>query len=313
MAVVAITSASFNKNEALRQYATTKFTGNDVRFADVSTPPSLASLAVFLADADAVICGRETLDATLLARLPKLRAVAVYGVGHDNIDSNALAHRGIPLLVRKGVNKVATAEHAVGLMLAVLRRIAASSALMHQGVWEKDGGTQLSGKTVAIIGCGQVGSEVARLLAAFGCKLLLNDLEDRAALAAATGGEQATFKECLQKADIVTMHVPLSKATRAMVRAPELKAMRPSAVVINTSRGGVVDEAALADALKAGVIQGAGLDVYSEEPLRGSPLQGLQNLVMTPHTAGNAQEAVAAMGQAAVDDLAAFLKQMSDI
>ena len=308
MATVAITSASFLKNDALRQYAAAKLAGHDLRFDDTSTPTSLASLAVFLADADAVIFGRETLDATLLARLPKLKAVAIYGVGHDNVDSNALALRGIPLLVRKGVNKVATAEHTLGLMLAVMRRIAATNTQLHQGIWDKNGGSQLSGKTVGIVGVGQVGAEVARLLAAFGCKLLLNDLEDRAALYAATGGEQATFKECLQKADILTMHVPLTKATRAMVGAPELRAMRPSAVVINTSRGGVVDETALAAAIKAGTIAGAGLDVFSEEPLKSSPLQGLQNVVMTPHTAGNAKEAVSAMGQAAVDDLAAFLK-----
>ncbi len=309
MAIVAITSTSFLKNDALRRYASERFAGHDLRFGDPTTPPSLASLAVFLADVDAVIIGRETIDTTLLARLPKLRAVAMYGVGYDNVDTNALAHRGIPLLVRRGVNRVATAEHTIGLMLNVLRRITTTNALLHQGIWDKNGGVQLSGRTVGIVGCGNVGAELARLLAAFGCRLLLTDIEDKAGLAAATGGEQVPFKETLQKADILTMHVPLTRATRGMVGAAELSAMRPTAVVVNTSRGGVVDEAALAAAVKDGTIAGAALDVFSEEPLIRSPLMGLPNVVLTPHTAGNAVEAVQAMGQAAVDDLAAFLKE----
>lgn len=256
-------------------------------------------LAVFLTGKDAALIGRETIDDALLAKLPQLRAVSVYGVGFDNIDDAACATRGVALLVAPGVNAAAVAEHTIGLMLAVLRNIARNDRYLHDGIWNKDGGRMLTGKTVGIIGCGAVGSRVGALLRAFSCPLVLNDIADKADLAAEWGACRMSLQETVQSADIITVHVPLTRLTRSLFDDALISLMKPGAVLINTSRGPVVSIPALKKALKSGQLAGAGLDVFESEPIVDKDLFALPGLVGTPHTAGNALEAVEAMTDAA--------------
>jgi D-3-phosphoglycerate dehydrogenase len=308
MARISIIAASFCKSATLRDYARARLAGHELAFADGRTLAG-EELVGALADADAAVVGRELIDDAVLTQAPRLKALSLYGVGFDNIDVAACAARGVDFLVRHGVNAEAVAEHTIGLMLASLRNIAYTDRLLHQGQWLKDGGRQLSGSTVAVIGCGHVGSRVARLLTAFRCRLLLNDIRDVSALARETGGNSADFKQCLESADIVTVHVPLTARTAGLFDADTLARMRPGSVLVNTSRGAVVVLDALRNALKNGPLGGAALDVFEVEPLTDPRLYAEPRLVGTPHIAGNAREAVEAMGHAAVDMLLACLSR----
>lgn len=308
MARISIIAASFCKSAVLRDYACAALAGHDLAFADGRTLAG-EELVSALADADAAVVGRERIDDAVLAQTPRLKALSLYGVGFDNIDVTACTARAVELLVRHGVNAEAVAEHTIGLMLASVRNIAYTDRLLHQGQWLKDGGRQLSGSTVAVVGCGHVGARVARLLTAFRCRLLLNDIRDVSALAQEIGGKLADFKQCLESADIVTVHVPLTARTAGLFDAGTLARMRPGSVLVNTSRGAVVVLDALKKALENGPLGGAALDVFEVEPLTDPRLYGEPRLVGTPHIAGNAREAVEAMGRAAVDMLLACLSR----
>jgi D-3-phosphoglycerate dehydrogenase len=314
MAVIAVTSVSFCRNDELRRRAEatlgTTGLGHDVRFVgapDGHTTLAGPALLAALDGADAAIIGREAITDDLLAQRPQLRAIALYGVGYDNVDLAACQRHGVAFLHAAGVNAQAVAEHTAGLMLAALRQIAANDRLLKAGTWRKAGGHQLSGRTVAVVGCGHCGSAVARLLKAFGCPLLLVDVVPKPDLARATGGREISFADALPLADVITLHVPLTPATRHMINAETLSRMRPGSVLVNTSRGAVIDEQALRLALANGPLGHAALDVFESEPMLDQTLVGLANVVATPHTAGNAREAVLAMGQAALDKLAAYL------
>lgn len=305
MSKIGVTSATICARADLRAIVDATFGGDhDVTYL----PAGTADLPTFLADKDAALIGRELVAEDLLGRAPKLKAISVYGVGFDNVDMAACRSRSVAVLVAPGVNADAVAEHTIGLMLAVMRNIAANDRHIHDGRWNKDGGRTLTGKTVAIIGAGAVGTRVGRLLRAFSCQVVLNDILAKADLAKELGGCELGFEAALQHADIVTAHVPLTVATRGMFGREAFQIMKPGGVLINTSRGAVVSQKALKDALRAGQLKGAGLDVFENEPIVDTELFSLPGVVGTPHTAGNAQEAVEAMTRAAAGKLLDFLK-----
>ena len=306
---IAVTATSFCKRDDLKALARQTFAGDDLIFTDPLVPLVGQALIDFTRGSDALIVGRELIDAAYLDAVPSVRHISVYGVGSDNIDSEVCRSRNVAVLVAAGVNAASAAEHTVGLMLAVCRNIALSSARLRQGHWVKDGGVQLSGRKVAVVGCGHIGSRVARLLQGFSCQLLLVDILDKSALAAEVSGRLCDYQTALRQADIVTFHVPLTPATEKMLSSTQIEWMPPGAIVINASRGRVICEQDLKEALKSGRLRGAGLDVFCHEPLTDAGLYQLENLVATPHTAGNAAEAVQAMGQAAIMELAAQLNR----
>ena len=287
---------------------THELTNHELRFAD-GVELSGFELLEFLSDADAAIIGRESITDVVLQNSPSLRALSLYGVGHDNVDLIACQRQNIKLLVRSGVNAAAVAEHTIGLMLATMRNIAYTDRLLHQGIWLKNGGRQLTGSTVAIIGCGHVGSAVARLLQAFNCKVLLNDIRDVSYLAQNFRATIANFKTCVESADVITVHVPLTEQTRGMFNSEIFSQMRPNSILINTSRGGIVILEDLKKSILNGHLNGAGLDVFETEPLTDPEIYSLERLVTTPHIAGNSKEAVLSMGMAAVDLLRDYLLQ----
>lgn len=301
---IVVTAVSFCKNAELRQLATEAFTGHTVTFA-AGEGPLLAgdALVASLAEADLAIVGRETINDAILVRIPRLKAISLYGVGFDNIDVEACRRRGVAFEVAHGVNALAVAEHTIGLMLAVLRNIARNDRMLRQGVWNKDGGRTLGGRTVAVVGCGAVGSQVARLLRAFGSKIILVDVVCKTELAATLDAREASLSEALQNADVVTLHVPLDPSTEHMMNTATLSQMRQGSILVNTSRGSVVSLDALKASLTSGHLAGAALDVFEAEPLADPSLAALPTIVCTPHTAGNAAEAVLAMGLAATGRL----------
>jgi D-3-phosphoglycerate dehydrogenase len=258
-------------------------------------------LVEFLDGAEAAIIGTEALSEDVIAQLPGLRFVAKYGVGLDSLDLEAMQRRGIELGWTGGVNRRAVAELVLGMMLGLARNIFRTGHDLKAGSWNKSGGEQLSGKVVGIIGCGHVGTELLRILQPFGCRLLIHDILDKSLVCGAWGAEQVSLDTLLKESDFVSLHVPLTPATRNLVDSSFLAKMKSTAVLINTSRGAVVDQNALKSALSGGVIAGAGVDVFAVEPCEDRDLIQLENFWGTPHIGGNANEAVMAMGEAAIE------------
>lgn len=260
-------------------------------------------LAAFLAGCGAAIVGLERIDAALLDRCPSLSVISKFGVGLDSIDLASCAARGVAVLSTPGVNALAVAELTLGLALALSRRIALGTHLLKRGLWVKNGGVQLLGKTVGVVGLGHVGKQTAALFRSLGCPVVGHDVLDLRAYCADHQIAFAGLHEVLAQSDVVSLHVPLTPATRGLIGAAELARMKPTALLLNTSRGGVVEEAALATALERGELAGAACDVFAEEPTANARLLALESFIATPHVGGNSREAIRAVGTAAIHNL----------
>jgi phosphoglycerate dehydrogenase-like enzyme len=248
----------------------------------------------------------------MLQRAPKLRFIQKWGTGYEKIDTHAAARHGIGVAITAGANADTVAEHAIALMLAVMRRIVVADAAVRAGRWIpselRPVTRRLFGRTVGIVGFGNIGRAVARQLRGFEATILYykrgGPVDDEAGL----GATYAALDELLSRSDIVSLHCPGGAANRRMIDRPRLAAMKPGAVLVNVARGELVAEEDLVDALASGHLAGAGLDVFAEEPLPpGSPLRELPNVVLTPHSAGSPMEDVAIMARHAFGNIEAFL------
>ena len=248
-----------------------------------------------LAGAHALIVRSETrVTADLLARAPNLRVVARAGTGVDTIDVHAATRRGIAVMNAPGANTVSAGEHAMGLLLALVRRIPEAAAAMRQGEWDRKRfeGTELRGKTIGVVGLGRIGGHVAQLARAFGMHVVAHDPYLLPERAADLQVRLLALDDLLRTADVVTLHVALTDETRHLINAERLRLMKPTAVLINTARGELVDDAALAAAVREKRIGGAAIDVFAVEPLPAdSPLRGLDRVLLTPHLAASTAEA----------------------
>ncbi len=274
--------------------------------------PSRESLTSALAEADALLVRSATrVTAELLAAAPRLRVVGRAGVGVDNIDLDAATARGVLVMNTPGGNAVSVAEHALALMLAVARRIPQCNTSIHDGRWEKPSplGVELRGKVLGLVGFGRVGSEVARRARALEMRVMAYDPFVSEAAARDAGVEPATLAEVLAQSDFISLHTALNPATEKMFNAGTLALCKRGAVLINAARGELLDEPAVAEALRSGQLSGAGLDVFAEEPPRGSPLIGLANVVATPHIAGSTREAQEEVGTLIAQQVADFLSE----
>ena len=256
-------------------------------------------LAAALADADAlVVRSAVQVDDALMEHAPKLRVVGRAGVGVDNIDADAATRRGIVVMNTPGANAVAVAELTIGLMLALARKVPAANASMHAGRWEKKSlqGAELRGKTLGILGLGRIGLEVAKRARGFGIEIVGSDPFVSAAVARENGIRLVTLDELIAGSDYITLHVGLTPQTAGVINAKSLAAMKKGVRIINCARGELVDDAALAAALKSGHVAGAALDVFVEEPAKNTPYTELDNVILTPHIAGSTAEAQEAVG-----------------
>jgi D-3-phosphoglycerate dehydrogenase len=298
---IAVLSRSFSRHEVLRAELALRW--SDIRWNDGDATLAGPSLIDFLAGAERAIVALEKVDDALLGALPGLRVISKYGVGCDNIDLHACAARGVKVGWTGGVNRLSVAELALSLMIAALHRVGEGMVQIRGGGFKQLRGRQLSGRTVGIVGCGFVGTELARLLRPFGCRLLAHDIKDLGPFCREFDAVAVDLATLVAEAEIVTLHVPATPATRHMIGAAALSAMRPGAVLINTARGGIVDEAALFDALAGGHLAAAALDVFEIEPPEDRRLVMLPNVIVTPHIGGSSEEAVLAMGRAAIEGL----------
>jgi D-3-phosphoglycerate dehydrogenase len=295
---VAVTSRSFSQHAELPGELRERF--SHVRLNGEGVSLAGGALVDFLRGHDAAIVALERIDESVLAQLPDLRVVSKYGVGLDGLDLDAMERRGVKLGWSPGVNSKSVAELAVGAMIALLHRVPEASRDVAAGNWRQIRGKMLGGRTVGIIGCGHVGKEVARLCRAFGCRILVNDICRYDEFYRANGVQAVELDELLGEAEVVTLHVPLDASTADLLNEQRVARLRKGAVVVNMARGGVMDEAAVARRLLDGSLGGAALDVFATEPPVGSPLLDLPNVLVTPHIGGSTEEAVLAMGRAAI-------------
>ncbi|MSO84219.1 MAG: hydroxyacid dehydrogenase [Acidobacteria bacterium] len=302
--LIVATSASFSKDPMLVERLRRSFPCSRVNTdARRYTADELRAL---LHDADGAIVGLDLIDEDVVRECPRLKIVAKYGVGLDNIDSKVCERYGITIGWTGGVNRLSVAEVTIGFMLALCRRLYYTSTMLKAGAWIKDGGVQLSGRTVGIVGVGHVGKEVVRLLQPFRCRMLVNDIVDQSDYYRANGLIAASKERLFAESDIVTIHTPLTPETRCMINATTIGTMRRTAFLINTARGPIVDGGDLKRALQHGTIAGAALDVYEQEPPSDQELIANPRLICTPHIGGNAFEAIQAMGLSAIDHLEQF-------
>jgi D-3-phosphoglycerate dehydrogenase / 2-oxoglutarate reductase len=271
-----------------------------------------AALEHFLPEADALLVRSETrVTADLLGRASHLRVIGRAGAGVDTIDVDAATQRGIVVVNAPGGNSVAAAEHSLALMFALARRVASADAAMKHGEWKRSAyvGTELTGKTLGLVGLGRVGSEVARRALGLDMRVLVFDPYVTDDHIRHLGMEPVELEPLLHAADFVSLHVPLTEATRGLLNAERLACMRPSAFLINCARGGLVDEPALLQSLDAGRLAGAGIDVYPNEPVSPEdPLPKHPKVVATPHLGASTVEAQAQVAIQVAEEVLAVLE-----
>jgi phosphoglycerate dehydrogenase-like enzyme len=301
---IKVSNVAFSKNEHLVNCLRNNFPDAIVNHEGIRFNGD--SLIEYLSDADGAIVGLELIDDLVLEKLPKLKIIAKFGVGLDNIDLVACAKRNVVIGWTGGVNKRSVAEMALGFMLMLSRNLYSTSNLLKEGIWNKNGGFNVTGKTIGIIGLGNIGKELVRLLKPFDCKILVNDILEITSYADEHNLEVVSKDFLVRNADIISIHTPLTDITTNLIDFITIQKMKKTSILINTARGGIIDETALKEALKNNMIAGAALDVYNQEPPIDSELLVLPNLITTPHTGGNSYEAVVSMGESAISHLVKF-------
>lgn len=263
-------------------------------------------------DADALIVRIAKCDGEAIAHSPALKVIGRTGVGYDTVDVKAASERGIPVVITPGANNRSVAEHAVAMMFALSKNLVEAQREMCAGNWEiRQAGKafELEGKTVGVIGMGAIGRETAKICRGIGMKIAGYDPFLSGEQMESLGAEYfESYEDLLKISDVVTIHVPLTEKTKNMISGPQFALMKPTAMLINCSRGGIVNEADLVKALKNGTIAGAGTDVYCQEPPKADdPLLDCPNLILSPHSAAQTREAVIKMARMCIQGCLAVL------
>ena len=308
---VAVTSRSFSKNEGLANALKAKY--SKVIFNDSGATLQGQELINFLSSADKAIIGIEEISAEVLHQLPNLKVISKYGVGINNLDIDTLKSMGVQLGFTPGVNKQSVAELALTLTLLSLRRVHRNHTEITEGIWSQEKGSELFGKTVGLLGFGNIGQKFASFLAPFNCKIIFFDekiFSNQELLSIATTlglkrgqMQQEDLTEVLHHSDILSIHLPLLPETENTINSKELSLLKPSISIINTARGGIVNESALHAFLSSNLDSFAAFDVYAEEPAIENPLFELPNFFGTSHRSSLTHEGINAMGLAAIAGL----------
>jgi phosphoglycerate dehydrogenase-like enzyme len=302
-AIVLVTPRSYREADAEAR-ARLETAVAEVRYNERGRALTGAELAAELADVDGVIAGLDRFDASAIAAAPRLRAIARYGIGTDNVDLVAAERAGVVVSNTPDANAVAVAEFTLALILALLRRLALLDRRVRAGEWAPERGAQLAGNVVGVLGLGRVGAEVARRASALGATVLAHDPYREPERARELGAEPVELEQLLERSRILTLHVPVSDATRDLVDAELLAALSEGALLVNAARGELVVEDDLVAALDSGRLAGAALDsLRSEPPGAGHPLLGRDDVIVTPHAGAQTVEARRAMARTATDDL----------
>lgn len=275
----------------------------DLVFNTAGRPLTAAELKVLLKDCDGYIAGLDEITAEALEGCDKLKVISRYGVGVDRVDLKAAKARGIAVTNTPGVNSEAVGELAFGMILSVARKIPYLDRTTRDGEWVRSQGIELFGKTIGILGLGAIGRVVARCAKGFGMKVLAYDPYIDEAYCTEHDIQALGFEEVLREAEVISLHLPLLPSTRHMIGAEAFAQMKDGVIVINASRGGIIDEDAAYEALKSGKLAGLGLDAFEQEPPGASRLFEFDSVVVTPHTGAHTKEAADNMAGAAIRNL----------
>ncbi|MBG9657912.1 phosphoglycerate dehydrogenase [Cytobacillus firmus] len=254
------------------------------------------SFAEALRDVDALIVGVEKITPAVLKHAEKLKVIAKHGAGVDNIDLEEAAKKGTIVTNAPGANRHAVADLVFGLFLSIARQIPTAFQEVKECGWPRIVGNEIYQKTLGVIGTGKIGKEVIRRAQGFNMNVLCYDLFPDEGIQEQGLGKYVSFEELLEGSDFITIHTDLNQESQAMISSIELALMKKSAYIVNTARGGIIDEQALYAALESGLIKGAAMDVFEKEPLSESPLLKMPNFVATPHMAGYTEEALREVG-----------------
>ncbi len=301
MRSLVIASRSFSKHPVLRKEVLKRYP--NAKFNDEGLSLNGESLIEFLDGHEKAITALEKIDDSILKLLPNLKVIGKYGVGLDMIDLRAMKRHGVNLGWTGGVNKRSVSELVISYSIALLHRTIFANAEVRKGKWYQVKGRQLSDCTVGIIGCGHVGKDLVELLQPFNCKILANDVLDFNDFYKKYEVTSVGLEELIRKSDIVTLHLPLDKSTQNILDSDKLSLLKNDAVLINLARGGLVDEVALKELLNNNKIAGAALDVFEVEPPVDPSFATMDNVLITPHIGGSTEEAILAMGMAAIEGL----------
>ncbi|MBU2019057.1 MAG: phosphoglycerate dehydrogenase [Bacteroidetes bacterium] len=304
---VAVTSPSFSKHPVLIQKMNELFP--EAKLNSLGDIFSKEELISYLKGYEAVIVGLDPIDKEVIDALPSLKIVSKYGVGLNNIDIEYCKSKNIAIGWTGGVNRLSVAEMCLGNMITLIRNITPSSRNLAEMQWIKNGGEQLTGKRIGIIGLGFIGKELIRLLQPFNCEIWVNDIVYDEEFVMKYNLQKKTKEEMYQNCRIISIHTPLTDATNKMISEKELSMMATGTILLNSARGGIVNELDLMKELKSNRLLAA-LDVFEIEPPEDSDFLKLKNLVATPHIGGNAKEAVEAMGLSAIEHLIEFSKKI---
>lgn len=305
---ILVTPTSFLKPENAAAKAKLEAFADEVVYNDLGRPLQAEEILERLDGVDGYVAGLDYITADVLEKAPgSLKVISRYGAGVDRVDMPAATAKGIQVTNTPGTNSVAVCELAFALMLCAARNIPKLHAAVEKGEWPRSQGIELRGKTLGIVGMGAIGKNLATRAKAFGMTVNAYDPYFDEVFAKENGIGKLDLDTVLITSDFISLHVPLNDSTRHMINAEKIAEMKDGAVVINTARGGIIDEQAAADAVKSGKLGGLGLDAFEQEPLIESPLKGLDNVIFTPHTGAHTAEAVSGMGSMAVDNVIAVL------
>ena len=281
----------------------------EVVYNTLGRPLTSTELVQIIGGFDGYIAGLDSIDRSVIELADRLKVIARYGVGVDNVDLDAALSKGIVVTNTPDANSDSVAELTVGLMVALARNILTAAQATKSGAWPRLEGVALKGKVVGLYGLGRVGKQVAAILAGFGCSLLAYDLCPDTGFAQKVGIKIVSKDELISQSDFLSFHLSLSPDTHHLVNAEFFSRMKSGAFLINTSRGELIDEAALFDALQDGRLRGAALDVFSQQPpVPNLPLLTLPQVIATPHMGAHTDGATRAMGRGALNDCLAILR-----
>ena len=283
--------------EILREFS------DDLVFNELGRPLTEDELIPLLKDCDGYVAGLDFVTEKVINSCENLKIISRYGAGFDRVDIAAAKAKGIPVTNTPGVNAEAVGELAFSLILSVARRITYLNNSTRNGEWVRSTGMELKGKTIGIMGLGAIGQVVARCAKGFEMNVIAYDPFINEAYCKENNITVCTFDEVVEQADVISLHLPLLDSTKHMINKDAISKMKPTTILINTSRGGIIDEDAAYEALKAGKLGGLGLDAFEIEPPTGSTLFELDNVVVTPHTGAHTKEATDNMANAAIKNL----------
>jgi D-3-phosphoglycerate dehydrogenase len=300
---ILVTPASFKAGAAGQTMERLKSFADTLVFNPLGKPFSEDELISMLRGCEGCIAGLDPFSKRVIENTSGLKVISRYGTGVDNVDIAAARAKGIPVCKTPGVNSQAVAELAIALLLCLARQVTMLDRKTREGEWIRSSGIELHKKTLGILGLGAVGKRTARIAAGFSMRVLAYDPNIDAGYAKDNGVETVDFDTLLGESDFISLHLPLNAETRRIISADAMRKMKRGAIIINTARGGLIDEEAACEFIKSGHLDGLGLDVYETEPPQNSPLFGLEKVVFTPHTAAHTFEAISAMAALSVQNL----------